>query len=72
MKGNAWQTAYAEADKQLQAMLHSLEAETIITLKADRRSMLPLRITEQSKLHFVSEGQAREEFYTNEVTFGDY
>ncbi|MWC26746.1 hypothetical protein [Paenibacillus sp. MMS18-CY102] len=72
VKGNAWQTAYAEADKQLQAMLQSLEAETTITLKADRRSMLPHHITEQSKLHFVSEGQAREEFYTSEVTFGDY
>ncbi|EFM12920.1 hypothetical protein PaecuDRAFT_0431 [Paenibacillus curdlanolyticus YK9] len=72
MKSSTWQAAYAEADKQLQAMLRSLTAETTIILKADRRSMLPLHITEQSKLQFMSEGQAREEFYTNEVNFGDY
>ncbi|GMK41603.1 hypothetical protein PCCS19_46600 [Paenibacillus sp. CCS19] len=61
-----------QAKKQMNDMLRTLTAETRYEVTADRRSMLPLRVVEHSKLNFQSGGQAREESYTGEVTFGEY
>jgi|GEM_PF-1336393 len=60
-----------QAKQQLSEMLGTLSAETRYEVTADKRSMLPMRVVEHSKLYFQAGGKSREESYTGEVTFGD-
>lgn len=61
-----------EAKRQLTEMLSTLSAETRYEVTADKRSMLPQRVVEHSKLYFQAGGKPREESYAGEVTFGGF
>ncbi|MBD3918112.1 hypothetical protein H8B09_05060 [Paenibacillus sp. PR3] len=72
LQGNSKQVEMiTQAKQQLTEMLSTLSAETRYEVTADKRSMLPQRVVEHSKLYFQAGGKSREESYTGEVTFGD-
>jgi hypothetical protein len=64
--------AIQQAKQQFTAMLSTLSAETRYEVTVDKRTMLPQRVIEHSKLLFQAGGREREESYSGEVTFGDF
>ncbi|MFD0713683.1 hypothetical protein [Paenibacillus sp. GCM10027626] len=64
-----WKAELDHSKKQLEKMLGSLQVESVYELTIDRKRLLPLKLDEQTLLHYEVDGNKLKEGRKAEMTF---
>ncbi|MBW7474203.1 hypothetical protein K0T92_05560 [Paenibacillus oenotherae] len=63
-----WQREINRSRRKLEEMLRTLDVQTAYTLVIDRKRMVPLRLQEQTVLHYEAGGEGHQESRETDIT----